>query len=187
VQILVLAFGIALGALLTLVTGLLQDRLRRRWDRDVERERRAEAAGHAILPLLDEVRDALSSAQQFHDEADEDTAARAADKIEQLLVQIPNAPVKQRLRDIATSVRGTHAIAQWCGDTPSQVGWHARRSGQNAIGALMATETLEARSIIDTYAAAIREDDAIFAEMAERQVADRRCERATRRTSAADS
>lgn len=136
----------------------------RRWDSERASQDRSEAAGTAILPLLDQIRDFMKAAKE--DGQDDVLLDRAADQVERLALQVADGAVRQRLRDIATSVKRPIAIQSLYGHTKSQVGWNARICGQNAVGVLMGTEELQENSIIDDYVAAITDEDDIYEERA---------------------
>jgi hypothetical protein len=169
VEAFLLALGVLLGAVATLVTGFVQDLWRRKWERETESQRRvelrSEEAARELLPLFDEVKDALAPHTRYDSDTDDETLAKLSGRIRRLAVQVGDPATRARLEDIALAMTHTLAIMKFQGDVPSKVGRNCWSAGRNVAGHILGGEVLAPKSVIDDYKAAIEEDQALYEEM----------------------
>lgn len=178
------AATLAVGAFLTLVAGLVQERFRRRWARIdaaeaaqgnmvIERRRRleerSELAATEILVLLDEVYDLLSECRSHGSAPSQQLIMAKTGPIRRKAVLLGDGTVRERLEGVATILEQMHAVENTLGDVPSQVGWRARAIGRNALGHLLSDEPLESGEAIREYLQGIDEYHAMWEESRERQ------------------
>lgn len=173
------AATISVGAVLTLVAGLVQERFRRQWARvDAEEaaqrniglerrrriEERSEVAADEILVLLDQAYDLLSECRTHGSDPPQHIMAEKTQPMRRKAVLLGAQTVRERVEGVATMLEQTHAVGNMTGDVPSQVAWRARAIGRNALGHLLSEEPLNAGETLREYLQVIEDYHAMLEE-----------------------
>ena len=171
------AATLAVGAVVTLVAGLVQEGMRRRWARadadesarrttDVERRRRiqerSENAANEILELLDKAYELFHDGWKHGGGPDQQVVLATTRPIRRLTVLLGGTEVRRRIEGVATLLEQSHAIENMTGDVPSRIAWKARVIGRNALGHLLSDEDLEADEVLRQFLSAIDEYHQMF-------------------------